>query len=252
MDLITTKKLDFSFRIRQEFLERCKRNPKYSLRSFAIFLGVPVSTLSKIINSKIPLTEKMIIRIGISLSLKLEEIEFYASKNSGKKPSVFFEPINFDIFTVISDWYYFALLELLNINAMNQSPRFLAKKLGLKETIIRISLERLEKVGLIKKVKNRWKIIKKNNTCILKNYTNDALKRLQIQILEKAIESIKQNSIEKRDNTGITMAISKKDIPLAKERIKKFRRQMSQELESAKDLDSVYQLSVSFFPLTTD
>ena len=48
----------------------------------------------------------------------------------------------------------------------------------------------------------------------------------------------------------MTLAVASQDLPKAKELIRKFRREFLRLLQENKEFDSVYQLSVGFFPLT--
>ena len=56
--------------------------------------------------------------------------------------------------------------------------------------------------------------------------------------------------MERRDQTSMTMAIDTKLLPQAKEKIKKFRRDMDRLLQSSDTKDEVYHLSVSLYPVT--
>lgn len=60
---------DFRLRLQQEFMVRCRKNPKYSIRSFARFLETDFSTLAKIMNGKRPLGQKVIQQYGEKLGL---------------------------------------------------------------------------------------------------------------------------------------------------------------------------------------
>jgi len=246
----STYDVDFRLLLQEELLKRCQKNPQYSLRSFAKSLGIAAPTLSKILNGKSPITDKMLMRIASSLCLSSEEVEKYLtfSQNKKRKKRVFHQ-VDLDRFSVISEWYHFALLELLKIKNIEKTPSSLSKKLGLTVNIVKIAFERLERVGLLKMKKGEFVVCQDSNSFYKGNYTDEALKKLQITWLEKAIERVKDTSLKKRDNTSMTMAISRKDLKFAKEKIKKFRRELSEELESNKNPDSVYQLTVSFFPL---
>ena len=48
----------------------------------------------------------------------------------------------------------------------------------------------------------------------------------------------------------MTMAINKEKLPEAKERIKKFRRELSQFLNEGETNNEVYNLSISLYPVT--
>ena len=77
---------------------------------------------------------------------------------------------------------------------------------------------------------------------------------MQKDILSKSIEAIDDIDISMRDHTSMTIAMSKDQITLVKERIKEFRRELCCELaeKSSKSTDSVYQMQFSVFPLTKE
>lgn len=248
-------------RLQQELVNRCRRNSKYSLRSFAQSLGVPVSTLSRIIKNETSVNEKTLLKISTALCFEGDELKFYlrdriSKSNRIRKKKIHssnFHFIDFDIFETISNWYYFAILELLKIKSLKQSSSHFSKLLGITPNVVKIAIERLKKVNLIEENdKGYFRVVKRGNSFFLNRYTNEAYKKLHICFLEKAIESIKQIPLEKRDNTGVTIAISTKDIPMVKKKIEQFRRELSEELDSNPNPDSVYQLIFGFFPLTKD
>ncbi len=59
--------------LQQELERRCQKNPRYSLRSFAKFLEIDPSALSKILNGKRPLGKRLIRRFAYRLGLTQEE-----------------------------------------------------------------------------------------------------------------------------------------------------------------------------------
>ena len=87
-------------------------------------------------------------------------------------------------------------------------------------------------------------------TCLSEFQTSSAKKQFQIQLLEKAISSIEDVDIGRRDNTLISMAIDPKDIPEAKKRITRFRRKLCNFFERHDNGTEVYNLSIALFPLS--
>ncbi|MGH1467597.1 MAG: helix-turn-helix domain-containing protein [Bdellovibrionales bacterium] len=64
----------FTDYLKSDFKERKLRNPNYSLRSYANFLGESPSLLSKAFNSQIPVTPKKIFKLSKKLNLPETEI----------------------------------------------------------------------------------------------------------------------------------------------------------------------------------
>src|SRR4051812_32096491 len=110
----TTK--DFRLFLQEELVRRCKKNPRFSVRAFAKLLGVENSALSKILGGKRALTPKMVSRLGEKLGLAPHEISRFsivpmAQENDFTNAN--FQQLTLDQFSVISDWYHYAIHELV-------------------------------------------------------------------------------------------------------------------------------------------
>ena len=132
------------------------------------------------------------------------------------------------------------------------APR-MANPLGISRAAPHAGRERLVRIAHISiDTKGRWKLLEAHTTTLGVDETNAALQQMQKQILQMAIESLETVSIDRRDQTTMTMAIDSSLVPAAKERVKKFRRELCAFLEGGKNIDSVYQLTISLYPLTKD
>ena len=74
---------------------------------------------------------------------------------------------------------------------------------------------------------------------------------MQRQILDKAKDAMEKTPIEKREQSSLTMAIDASLLPLAKKKIAKFRRELHDFLQSTQKTNEVYNLSLSFYPVTS-
>jgi lambda repressor-like predicted transcriptional regulator len=234
--------------LQRELTERCAKNPRYSLRSFSKQVGVPISSLSSIMNGKRTISNKMKMHLAGALGWSLNEIE-----NTRVTEEQKYHTIGLDSFHIISEWYHFAILELLKVKGYKQDPKWIAKALGITPSEVNIAFERLLRVGILEQRNGKYVDITGGSTTWNQSYfTTDAKKRLQKALLEKAVESLYAVPIEERDNTSMTMAINTKDIDKAKKLITEFRRKFSNILERDKSkVDSVYQLAIAFYPLTS-
>jgi uncharacterized protein (TIGR02147 family) len=245
--------------IQNTFTERCRSNEQYSLRAYARSLNVPVSSLSEIINEKRPLTKNLRDKIGLALNMTQEQIDNFevqehgnSKKSAQDRIDADYRQIALDSFYIISEWHHYGILQLMRTEEFKNNPKWIATRLNIETESARIAIERLIRVGVIEVQKNgSLKDMTMGKTSHLKSdFTNEQLKNFQIKALEKAILSIKEVPIHLRDNTTMTMAISKKALPFAKEEIKKFRRQLTKKLEAFNDPDEVYQLAIGLNPLT--
>lgn len=245
--------------IQNIFIERCRSNEQYSLRAYARSLNVPVSSLSEIINEKRPLTKNIRDKIGLALKMSLEQIEIFdiqehgnSKKSSHNRVDSDYRQIALDSFYIISEWHHYGILQLMRTNDFKNDFEWIAKRLNIETFDAHTALERLIRVGIVEvQEDSSLKDVTMGKTSHLKSdFTNEQLKNFQIKAIEKAIHSIKEVPIQFRDNTTMTMAISKKAMPFAKEEIKKFRRQLTKKLEAFGEPDEVYQLAIALSPLT--
>ncbi len=228
----------------QEFSKKRSRNPQFSIRAFAKYLDVDHSNLSKILKGQKDAGLNYISKIEERLNLT-EEILLSAS-NQG----IQFEDLTMDVFLVVSNWYYDAILEMTKLNEFSPSVEAISKKLGLTKLEVSEAIKRLEKLGLLEITDNQWKDNSEYNTFVTNTYTSKAQQNYQIEILEKGIEAIREVPRDQRSQSSMTMAISKSQLDKANIEIKNFRRKISEILEESGDIkDDVYQLSVSLFPI---
>jgi len=249
----TSQKLNFRMWLQKEFTDRCRRNPSFSLRAFAKLIGMEASSVSQLMAGKRNASHKVIGKICDRLSVPPEiRHQFLASSNrpQSKSDSVpDYRQIAADAFAVIADWYHYAILELTHTENFNSSPKWIADKLGISIIQASVAIERLERLELIE--------IKEGRLCetgaFLTNYsegfTAPALKELQRQVLQKALNAIDYVPQEEKDITSMTMAIDVTKLPEAKKRIKNFRRELCTFLEGGPRA-RVYNLGVQLYPIS--
>lgn len=244
-----------------ELQVRKESNPNYSLRAFAKALNISPSFLSKLLNQQKNISKdrfsEMISKLNLpsekqAMLMKRVKIEATNSTNS----DAHFNKLFIDQFQFISDWYHYAIMEFISINKLNDTlemENLISKEFGISLLQVKKSLSILKRLNLIQynlRTK-KWILVSTNTTTMNTNFKSDVANKIhEKQILEKAKESIDQVPFELRSQSSMTLAIPKKQINKAKEMIIKFQRQLMSELQCEKNNDSVYQLSISFFPLT--
>lgn len=239
--------------LKREFESRKERNNSYSLRAFANFLDIDPSNLSKILSYQLSLGEKLKIKLSHKLGL-----DFKDSMNRlqyQKTDDTNYIKHGLDLFSLISDWYHYAILEIIKLDRPDNicNKVLIAKELGLSKQTVSEALKRLERFGLIEvnhhdgSIKN----VTDSSSSILDVKTSKAHRNHQKQILEKAIDALETVPIEKRSQSSMTIAIDKEKLPEAIEMIKDFRRKISRFLSESNQLNDVYHLSVSLYPITT-
>ena len=241
--------------LKQEFLARTARNEKYSLRAFAQMLGLSHATLSGMLNGKRSITitsvKKIADKLGWSPTLvaKLTELP----NNYGAQTTTPYILIQQDAFAAMSEWYFDAVLEFSKIPNSILNPANIARAFGISEIKARLAIETLVRLDLLEsKMGGGFKLRSEKTTNILdQDFTSRANINYQKGVLGKSLEALEDVPRCDRDHTSTTISIDKKDLKQAKKIIEKFRHDLDCFLQrDGAAATEVYQLQVSFFPLT--
>ncbi len=250
--------------LQRELIRRGEKNPSYSLRSFAKNLGISPTVLSLFLSGKRPISKKTYLRIAEKIDLSTNELELLqqeqsvltSRKHSGANstaatPAYSMAQINLDTFALIADWYHYAILSYLELPNSKLDRNEIANHLGISVHEAGSAIERLQRLELIEMSHGQWK----QKIAPIKIENKEALgatRKFHKQMLERAIESMEQNSFSSRDISSVTFAMNKELIPYAVEKIRQFRRELMHDLETRATPSDVYHLSVQLFPLTKD
>ena len=253
--------------LNSEFEGRKFRNPNYSLRAFARDVGLAAPKLSEILRGKCGLSEASAKRLAKKLTLSEKETIIFinqvvAAHGRSKverekahavlesiKDEHSFDEIALDSFRIIADWYHFAILELTEVEGFKSNAAWIAKRLGISRKIAKESIERLFDTGLLaKKDSGEWYQTEE----ILATPTgipSGEIKKHHRQIQAKAEDALINTPINKRDFSAMTLAVSESQLEEIQKDIKEFRRKLAKKINLADKKDSVYCLSIQFFPL---
>lgn len=258
--------LKFTDFIKNKFEQRKLGNNSYSLRAFARDLDISVSRLSEILSGKGSLSNQTAQKLARNLKLERKEQEIFislvnlnnASSKKNKKLAAELisnlkntnqASISLESFNLVSEWYYFAILSVMELDLFDGSASWIAKRLGIEADKTLKALETLLKLEFIEYTDNKFRLSNINGITTTSDIESMALKKSHKQSLIQAIEALDNISINERDITSITMAIDPKKIPEAKKLIKKFRRELCIYLESGKK-EEVYNLNIQLLPIT--
>ena len=239
---------EFRRQLQNELVRRCRGNPHYSLRAFARFLDLDHSSLSQYLRGRRRLSIAIQRRLAERIGLPPPKSE---SPSGEEGPLAEATGLTADAFAVISDWYHFAIFELVTVEAFQPKPRWIARALGITINEVHIAVERLFRLGLLRRDdEGRWRQGAPLITTATNPFSTIGFRNLQAQVLQKALRALEEIPMERRDQSSMTLAIPAHRLPEAKERIRRFRRSFCSALQSEGERDSVYQLSISFYPLT--
>jgi uncharacterized protein (TIGR02147 family) len=241
----------FRLWLQKQFTERCKKNPRYSLRAFAKTLDLDASSLSQILSGKRKLSKKGIQNICDKLSTSPKELQMFGliEKKNDETDEDYLQ-LSIDTFSVISDWYHYAILELTYVSGFKADPKWISKKLSITVEESKSAVERLKRLGLL--LEENRSLIKSskrltNNGTI---NTSGAHKELQKQVISKALLAVDEVPQDEKDITSMTMAIDTKNLDKARLLIQKFRRDLCELLEDG-DQEQVYNLGIQLYPIST-
>lgn len=235
----------------QELAKRQTRNSSYSLRAFARDLGLGSTTLSDVLADKRSLSKTNLEKVMGKLLVSPFEKETLWSqyKDSASREKVDERLImEEDTFRLISDWYYLAILNLAKIPNNKATPRWIANRLGIKESEAEVALERLLRLELLKK--NRQRMIRTAKPIFMdREIPSAAIRKHHTQNLHLAEQSLHRDPVDTRQFYSMTIAVNPERLPLVKDVILKARKRIEDLLESG-PISEVYTFSFQLFPLT--
>jgi uncharacterized protein (TIGR02147 family) len=248
--------------------ERIASNPRYSMRAFARDLSLSPQQLSNLLNGQRGMSNQTADRIAnkLGLSKSQKEIfcqgvraEFSRSKSQRTIAQAKLEclaqknlstaHLELDVLRTISNWYHFALIELLKMKSSKSRPAWYAGKLGISENEVKNALSRLERLNLIVKTTQGWKV-KQEQVVIDQGVPSEGVRAFHRQILEKATEALAFQNQDERYGYSLALPVKVKNLPRAKELIRDFREKFSHEIADQTDAEEVYGLSIQYFRLT--
>lgn len=238
--------------LQREFQRRLDANPRYSLRAFAKALGIYHATLSSLLSGHRPFSAKTILQIGSALGLTPKDLDTHVGKSTPFKSKAVVE-LKEDEFNLIANWQHDAVLEFLQLRGESKEARAIARRLKLTAADVLVSLQLLERTGMIERdLDGSWKILKPNSSTLLgESQTSHARRAHQKSLLEKSKQALDEVAIGLRDHSSIAMTVNNADLPELKTAIRDFRRKlMAFAQRKNANPNSVYQLQISLFPLT--
>ena len=119
--------------LNSEFLSRCEKNDRYSLRAFAKSLSIDPTLLSRLMKGQRKPNKRMVKRLVEELDPDVEVLNaIYLKKLESKNSEVI---LGEDKLRPIAKWYFFAILDLFLIDGFRFDPEWMSIRLGLKMNI---------------------------------------------------------------------------------------------------------------------
>jgi len=260
---------DYAQSIKDFLLVKQEFNPNYSLRAFARDLEMPVSSLSNVLQGKQGLSELSATRIANKLNLSKIEKNHFIDKVLARDARAKMKRhlavkrlkdlriqddkkgLHEDYFHLVSEWYYFAILELLLVKDFQSNEKWIADSLDVKVEIVEQAMKRLTRLGLIEFIDDEYR----STNAQLKTSCDTPsinIKKHNMQILKKASDALINQPVDSREFATLTVAIDEEAIDFVKEKIRRFQRELNNELterSNKKKANKVYCLAIQFFDL---
>jgi uncharacterized protein (TIGR02147 family) len=228
--------------IRAELLRRRRRNPRYSLRSFARDLEISPGRLSEFINGKRAISEKWKPQLIRKLGLGQDIVKL--ADGLPKAGRLLCE----DELNVIREPYFSAILSLLDTREIFQDSTQIGGRLGLLPSEARSALAVLARLGLVKNLRGRW-MVNQVGTHTSNDIPSAALREYHRRAMQQAQTCLDEVPVDLRDITSVMLAIDPSKLPIAKRRIQRFRKSLERLLESGTKSE-VYTLNIQLVPVS--
>lgn len=251
--------------LRDEYLNRRSKNNLYSIRAYARDLGMSQPFLTQVLGKKRKLSDEKAIQISEKLKLKANQKKLFVNlvryELAGslttreilfaeiqgilkKNPEYFVLPE--DSFRIVSDWYYYAILEMIGMKGFKNDIAWISKKLTIPEIDVEIALRRLKRVGLLVEKGNKLEKVQQNY--IFENVPSEALRKHHHQTLDLAHAALEKHALDEREFTAVTLTMDPKKIGKAKQMIKEFTEHFMSEMEKT-EARGVYKVALQLFRL---
>lgn len=247
----STEKL-FSDLLRKSYKASKDQNPRYSLRAFARKMGLSISTLSEVLNSKTKLSKKRMTDVVNRL-----DISDAQKKRFARSIGVMFEGSPSAEKTVsadqdfLSNWLNRALLIFFDTQEASQltdAPRVLAKRFDVSIADIKQGLSLLVGRGMLiehdngtySKPSEIWKTSDEVSSEFVKNHH-----RSDFDLGLRALEKI---PVDQRDFTSMMFAGDARQVAELKAEIRRFYDRALLIMENGSK-NEVFQMSINLFPI---
>ena len=251
-------KYDIPAILRERLRAATRRNPRFSLRSFAKQLGIDHSTLSQVLRRKRRLSPRDLQAVGQRMGLGPEALEAYAQntrRKSGHKNTagnIASVQVDLDTFQLLSVWYHYAILELLQVRAFKTDSRWIATALGIAVEDVNIALQRLLRLGLLEMSgRDRWRDKSGDAEFHSSGLTEAARNQMNQEVHELAIEAMTRVPSEDRIHRQMCAAIDSRSLPRLQRLADEFLEELRALISESNAKDDVYQVEISLFPVTT-
>lgn len=264
---------DYRQILKSELDQRCEQNPRYSLRAFARDLDLSPSRLSEILNHKQGVSRKAAEKIALNLGYKEAEVLYFCDLVSVRHARSVREKqdshlrllkkqvestenktfqLQLDAFRIISDWYHIGILELMNMKSFKHDAKWIARRLGVSPIQIELAIDRLLRVGLLKKHGDGCLEPLENDGWIPGGVPSESIRKFHKQVLGKALEALSTQPVAQRYFQTHLLTLNSDEVAEASKEIERFQHRFCERFRREEKKDKVYCISMQLFKIAEE
>ena len=265
--------LDYRMFIKDHYAYQKSKNASFSFRSFALKAGLSSPSHFKMVadgtRNLSPKTLQKFIK-GLSLDEKtanyFEALVYFNQAQDDESRSKCFKKLielksnRIDStsledcsFEFLSNWYIVAIYVLIGSRNFKNDHQWIVKKLNSKVSLseVKRALTLMLKLNLIKPDPEKGYVQSNGSISAADDTKNIAVYNYHKQMNQIAGDCLDKVDPDLREFNGATISISVEDLPLLKEKIRQFRKEINQLTSQELDGKEVYQMNVQLFPLSS-
>lgn len=226
------------------------KNPSFSLRAYAKSLGVHAASLSEFFNDKRSFSPKLQKKIIEKLNIAPDKRQYLLNTiDDGDSPvDVERVQVDTDSYHLVSDPIYYSLLCLIETKDFKEDYKFIARRVKKSVPEVKEAMERLERVGYIKRIRNKLHV-GEAHLMTTDDVANMSLRLRHAENLDNAKEALLNLDVSERYFRFETLAIGVEQMPEFKKAAQEFFNKLV-KISNKSQKDEVYEFCFNFFPRT--
>jgi uncharacterized protein (TIGR02147 family) len=241
-------------RLKEVLAEKSEKNPGYSLRALARSLKVPAATLSRILAGKRGISLEMATRIAQGLTPLASEqrrlLRAYALEpQKAPAQATRYRYLELRELEQLNHWGYGALLEVLRGEHGIRSQATLAQATGLTEQETDQCLKNLMALKLVHFTVKRGWYTRGQHLSSIRWEGSEPWKDIHKGYAAQAVRYFERFDPKEASIQGITFLAPPGRIDEAKQRIREFAEELSDDLSASEGAPILHRLNVQLFPL---
>lgn len=230
--------------------QKKKKNPRFSQRAFAHQIGLTSTTLNEILKGKRRISAKTIAKLKAAFSENQELLQLLDDQAHAAFST--FHTETPAMTETASNWFYLAILELMQTENFSEDPSWIAKRLGIAVEHVTKALDDLLRIEAIKRNQfNKLIPTHNNNIKFADDDSREAIIQTHNELLEIIKSSIRGLPLDEVSSGYMLVASSQEDRDYIHSKTINFVNECAEYLCRANaPKKEVFLLNVSFVPVT--